>query len=46
MFNVTEGIFLPSRNIIKYCNAEKFRYEDYLSISAFKLLSSIVVVDN
>ncbi len=45
MFNVTEGISQPPRNIIKYCNAEKFRYDDYLAISAFKLLSSAVVVD-
>ena len=46
MFNVTEGISPPPRNIIKYCNAEKFRYDDYLAISAFKLSSSFVVVDN
>ena len=45
MFNVTEGISQPPRNIIKYCNAEKFKYDDYLAIFAFKLLSSVVVVD-
>ena len=46
MFNVTESISPPPRNITKYCNAEKFRYDVYLAISAFKLLSSIVVIDN
>ena len=45
MFNVTEGIPQPPRNIIKYCNTKKFRYDDYLAISVFKLLSYVVVVD-
>ena len=33
------------RNIIGYCNTEKLRYDDYLAISVFKLLSYAVVVD-
>ena len=33
------------RNILKYYNMEKFRYDDYLAISVFKLLLSVVVVD-
>ena len=35
----------PPRNILKYYNTEKFRYDDYLAISVFKLLLSVVVVD-
>ena len=46
MFNIIEGISLQSRNIIKYYNIEKFEYDNYLAISTFILLSSIVVVDN
>ena len=45
MFNITVCISHPPRNIIKYCDVEKFRYDDYLVISVFKLLSSVVVVD-
>lgn len=42
MFNIIEGIFLPSCNIIKYYNMEKFGYNNYLAISIFKLLSFVV----
>ena len=45
MFNVTEDKSQPPRNVIEYCNTEKFMYDDYLAISVFKLLSSVVVVD-
>ena len=46
MFDVTEGIFLPLRNIIKYYNMDKFRYDNYIGISILKLLLSIIVIDN
>ena len=46
MPNVTEGISLPLQNIIKYYNMEKFRYDDYLVITAFKLLLFIIMVEN
>ena len=45
MFNVTEDNSQSPRNITECCNAEKFRYDDYLAISVFKLLSYVVVVD-
>ncbi len=45
MFNVTEDKSQPPRNIIEYYNTEKFRYEDDLATSMFKLLSSVVVFD-
>ena len=45
MFNVIEGISQPPRNIIRYYNAEKVRYNGYLAISAFKLLLSMIVID-
>ena len=45
MFNVTEDKYQPPRNVIKYCNAEKFRYDGYLAISMFKLILSVVVID-
>lgn len=45
LFNVTECIPQPPRNIIKYFNTEKFRYDDYLANSMFKLLLSVIVVD-
>ncbi len=45
MFNVTEDKSQSPRNIIEYCNTEKLRYDSYLAISVFKLLSSVVVVD-
>ena len=45
IFNVTGGKYQLPRNIIKFSNAEKFSYDDYLAISVFKLLSSVVVVD-
>ena len=45
MFNVTKDKSQPPRNIIEYCNSEKFSYDDYLEISAFKLLSFVIVVD-
>lgn len=45
MFNIIENKSQPSRNIIKYYNMDKFRYDDYLTISVFKLLSPIVVID-
>ena len=46
MPNVIEGIFLPLQNIIKYYNTEKFRYDNYLIITAFKLLLFIIMVEN
>ena len=45
MFSVTEDKSQSPRNIIEYCNAEIFRYDDYLAISVFRLLSYVVVVD-
>ncbi len=45
MFNVTENKSQPHRNVIKQFNAEKLKYDGYLAISVFKLLSSVVVVD-
>ena len=41
----TEDKSQSPRNIIEYCNAEMFRYDDYVAISVFKLLSYVVVVD-
>lgn len=38
MLNVTEGMSQPPRSIIKYCNADNFRYDDYLAIPAFKIV--------
>ena len=34
---VTEGKSQPTHNIIKFSNLEKFWYDCYLAISAFKL---------
>ncbi len=45
MFNVTENKSQPPRNVIKQFNVEKLKYDDYLAISMFKLLSSVVVVE-
>lgn len=45
MFNITEGIFQQSHNIIKYFNAKKFRYDYYLAIFIFKLLSYVIMID-
>ena len=45
MFNVTEDKYQPPRNVIKYYNADKFRYDGYLAISVFKLILSVVVID-
>ena len=45
MFNITKDKSPPPRNIIECSNADKFRYNDYLAISVFKLLSYVVVVD-
>lgn len=45
MFNVIEGIFLSSCNIIKYYNIKKFRYNNYLAIFTVKLLLFIVMVN-
>ena len=42
MFNVTEDESQPPCNIIECSTAEKFRYDDYLAISPFKLLSYVV----
>ena len=39
---VLPGISQPPTIIIWYANAEKFRYDDYLAISVFKLLSYVV----
>ena len=40
----TENKSQSPRNIIEFCNAEMFRYDDYVAISVFKLLSYVVVV--
>ena len=45
MFNVTEDKSQSPRNIIECSNTEKSKYDDYLAISVFKLLSYVVVVD-
>ena len=45
MFNVTEDKYQPPRNVIKYYNADKFRYNGYLAISVVKLILSVVVID-
>ena len=45
MFNVTEDKSQSPNNIIECSNAEKSKYDDYLAISVFKLLSYVVVVD-
>ena len=45
MFNIIEDKSQPPRNVIKYYNTRKFRYNGYLAISVFKLSSSIIVVD-
>lgn len=44
-YNVTEDKSQSPRNIIECSNAEKFRYDDCLAISVFKLLSYVVMVD-
>ena len=45
MFNVTEDKSQSPNNIIECSNAEKSKYDDYLAISVFKLLSYVDVVD-
>ncbi len=45
MLNVTESKTQPPRNIIEHSNLRKFRYDDYLAIFRFKLLSYEVGVD-
>ena len=45
MYNVVPGISQQPTTIIWYSNAEKFRYDSYLAISAFILLSYVVGVD-
>ena len=45
MLNVTEGKTQLPRNIIEHSNLGKFRYNDYLAIFRFKLLSYVVGVD-
>ena len=45
MLNVTEGKTQLPRNIIEHNNLRKFRYDDYLAIFRFKLLSYVVWVD-
>ncbi len=35
----TEDKSQSPRNNIEFCNAEMFRYDDYVAISVFKLLS-------
>ncbi len=44
MLNVTEGKTQLPRNIIRHDSLRKFRYDDYLSIFRFKLLSYMVGV--
>ena len=46
IFNIIKSIFLSLYNIIKYYNIEKFLYNDYLAIFTFKLLLSIIMIDN
>lgn len=45
MFNVTVLKSQSPRSINEYCNTEKCRYDGYLVISVFKLLSSICGID-
>ncbi len=42
MLNVTEGKTQLPRNIIEHSSLRKFRYDDYLAIFRFKLLSYVV----
>ncbi len=44
MYNVVPGISQQPTTIIWYTNTEKFRYDSYLAISAFILLSYVVGV--
>ncbi len=44
MYNVVSDISQQPTTIIWYTNAEKFRYDSYLAISAFILLSYLVGV--
>ncbi len=44
MYNVVHGIFHQRTITIWYTNTEKFRYDSYLSIFAFILLSYMVRV--
>lgn len=45
MFNITKDKSQPSCNVIKHYNVGKFRYDRYLTIFVFQLLSFVVVVD-
>lgn len=45
IFNITKNKSQPAPNIIKSCNADKVRYNGYLAIFMFKLISSIFIVD-
>ena len=45
MYSVVLGISQQPTTIIWYSNAEKFRYDSYLAISTFILLSYVVGVD-
>lgn len=39
MFNIIVGISLLSRNIIKYSNAKKIKYNDYLVMFILKIIT-------
>lgn len=45
IFNVIKDKFQLLYNIIKYNNVEKSKYNDYLAIFVFKLLSYMVVTN-
>lgn len=45
MCNVIEDKSQSPYNIIEYSSIKKSKYDDYLTISMFKLLSYMVVVD-
>ncbi len=45
ILNVTEDKTQIPRNIIENNNMRKFRYDDYLAIFRFKLLSYVIEVD-
>ena len=43
MYDIALGITQPPPTIIWYTNGKKFRYDDYLAIYAFNLLSYVVM---
>lgn len=42
LYNVIPGIFQQPPTIFQYTNARIYRYDDYLAILAFNLLSYVV----